>query len=296
MQSHQLGHDETTDFLSWLEGLVIDAKLGPSATRVFRTLATSPSFTSKASAAQVAARARVNASTVVRTARTLGFDGWPELQLELKARYLSFLDSNQLLELHERSDATLTRRSLDADIASLKLLEQNLDEERIAAACSALASANNIGLLGSGSYIGPLIQFAHVSSRLGLSTVMIGREGRSVHTALSQLHEGDVLFIINLWRTPKEIETIARAAKDLGITILLISDSRTIKLTETADHHLVCPSEGSSHYPSLSAATSLIHILLSNITHMVGDQGDEAMRHHEYVYEKLEQIRNGSTV
>lgn len=276
---------------TWIEGLCEGIPLGKSARRVTRVLAASPSFASEASAARIAERAGVNAATVVRTARALGFRGWPDLQLEIKTKYLAFLDAHKLLELHSSSLESLTQKSLLADLAALQLLQRTLDETVITAAAESLTNAGRIGLLGSGSYIGPLMQFAHVGSRLGLSTVVIGREGRSVHVALAQLQEGDALLVVNLWRTPREIETIVHVASQMGIEVVLISDARTISLSQMASHTIVCPAEGASHFPSLSAATSIIHILLSHLTHLRGDKALEAMRYHESVYERLEHAR-----
>ncbi|MGH1554141.1 hypothetical protein ACRAWF_25925 [Streptomyces sp. L7] len=61
--------------------------LGPQAGRVVHVLARAPQFAGYSSAREVAERAGVNVSTVVRTAQQLGFDGWPQLREELRARF-----------------------------------------------------------------------------------------------------------------------------------------------------------------------------------------------------------------
>lgn len=281
----------TSDFGSWFDSLMSGVTLGKSAHQVVRVLSSSPSFASSASAAQVARRAGVNAATVVRAARALGFRGWPDLQLELKTKYLAFRDANELLELHGESKESLVQESLRADLAALELLQKTIDDSEIHAAAALLAKANRIGLLGSGSFMGPLIQFAHVGSRIGLSTVVIGREGRSVHVSLAQLQQGDALLVLNLWRTPREVETIVHVASQIGLKVILISDARTVSLNKMVDHTISCPAEGSSHFPSLSAATSIIHILLNQLTHLRGDQAVESMKYHESIYKQLEQAR-----
>jgi transposase len=81
---------------AWLAGRTTRGALGPQAERVAHVLVRAPQFASYASAREVAERAGVNVSTVVRTAQQLGFDGWPQLREELRARYLASVSSGEL--------------------------------------------------------------------------------------------------------------------------------------------------------------------------------------------------------
>jgi DNA-binding MurR/RpiR family transcriptional regulator len=80
---------------AWLAGRTTRGALGPQAERVAHVLVRAPQFASYASAREVAERAGVNVPTVVRTAQQLGFDGWPQLREELRARYLASVSSGE---------------------------------------------------------------------------------------------------------------------------------------------------------------------------------------------------------
>lgn len=286
-------HGPPEDFDHWFRSFTEHAHLGSGARRVVRALAASPGFSSRASAAQVAERAAVNAATVVRTARALGFSGWPELQLEIRTKYLSFLDANRLLQQHEATDKSGLVQALETDLASLHFLRRTLNKSAFEGMSKALARAPRVGLLGTGSHIGPLMQFSHVGSRFGLRTELLNGDARSTHAVLAQFGAGDAILILNLWRTPSELVTISELASELGIVIALITDGSKTPLSRFASHLLVCPAEGSSHFPSLVAATSVIHSLLSVITGLRADGGLDAIRYHERVYKRLEQLRGG---
>lgn len=295
MQQGVEGEFSVGNFDGWINLLSRGVRMSPKGQQVLRVLAGSPAFASEASTAQIAERAEVDPATVVRVAQSLGFKGWTGLQLEIKNHYLEFLDAHELLEMHDGGGQSPAQRALLSDIAALQFLQVNLDLGAVESFSSTLVAARRILLLGSGSYMGPLTQFAHVGSRMGLTVSLAGSGGKSVPASLAELAEGDVLLVLNLWRTPSEIQAIAQLVDELGITLLLISDTQTAPLATYAEQVLVIPAEGSSHFPSLVAASAMIHALLAMITEKLGPAGIDAIRHHEKVYRRLETIRQKRT-
>ncbi|MFC8093389.1 MurR/RpiR family transcriptional regulator [Streptomyces sp. NPDC057301] len=74
---------------NWLSALNGSRDLGPQAARVLRFLGREPQLAAYASAREIAERAGVNTSTVVRTAQQLGFEGWPALRHHLRSHYIA---------------------------------------------------------------------------------------------------------------------------------------------------------------------------------------------------------------
>lgn len=72
---------------------------------------------------------------------------------------------------------------------------------------------------------------------------------------------------------------------------MLITDTRFSQLTSYVDDILVIPAEGSSHFPSLVAASSLIHVLLAVITEELDGRATDAIRAHDEIYFALEDVR-----
>ncbi|MFH9125584.1 MurR/RpiR family transcriptional regulator [Streptomyces globisporus] len=110
---------------AWLAGRKGYHALGPQAGRVVDALVRAPQFATYSSAREVAERAGVNVSTVVRTAQQLGFEGWTDLRQELRAHYLDSVASGE----PGPSPATdAAGRALRQDAANITALttEENL--------------------------------------------------------------------------------------------------------------------------------------------------------------------------
>ncbi|QUL77892.1 MurR/RpiR family transcriptional regulator [Brevibacterium sp. SMBL_HHYL_HB1] len=283
----------------WILSKLGDRSLGKQSSRVVRALAGAPQYASTATIAEFAHRVGVDPATVVRSAKTLGCNGWTDLQQELRALYLSGLDASGLLDIHAEREGSVIDAALSTDAMTINSLKRTLDSDECCRFAQNLirgfhdveGQLATILLFGSGSYLGPLTQFAHVGARMGLTTVPVGWGGKAAHTAMSSASPGDVILIMNFWRTPAEFEAIARVGRTRGLRVMLITDTRFSQLTSYVDDVLVIPAEGSSHFPSLVAASSLIHVLLSVITEELGGGAADSIRAHDEIYFALEEAR-----
>jgi DNA-binding MurR/RpiR family transcriptional regulator len=275
---------------AWVRYRADEAVLGPKSERVARLLATQPEFTSYASAGAVAGRAGVDAATVVRTAQALGFSGWPELRLELRSRYLASLRATEVLGQHAApapaSDPVL--HALRSDIDNLALATRTIDADAVRAVAAAIAAARRTVVLASGAFSGPAYQLAHCAGFMGMDVQFASRGGTTLVNGLTQLGPGDCLVSINFWRLPREIRDATEIAHDAGVTTCVLTDLLRSTLTDVADHVIAVPSEGTSHFPSLTAAMSVVHALLAEVTRLRGDSGRDAMRATEDLWQRMD--------
>ncbi|MEV0779141.1 MurR/RpiR family transcriptional regulator [Streptomyces sp. NPDC050433] len=276
---------------SWLWEQANGATIGPKARKVIELLAAAPRFTSYASAGDVAQRAGTDASTVVRTARALGFSGWPDLRRELRSRYLSSLSATDLLAEHDTPSSDAIVRAVRSDAEALAATARSLDVESCRAVADVVARAGRTLAMGSGSFIGPVAQLAHVGARLGLTIEAADLGGRTPVSSLALLETGDCVLIVNFWRLPVEVLACARAAGEAGATVCVITDSRESRLAHLADHVITVPAEGTSHFPSLAPATAVVHALLAEITHRLGERGRATIQRNDQMFARLEQLR-----
>src|SRR3569833_4235914 len=132
---------ETDDgFEAWLRDRLPERGLRPKSAAVVEVLVSQPRRASFGSTAELAQLAGVNVATVTRTAQALGFAGWPALQQELRARYMSSLSAPQVAEEHRGVDSPGSA-SLRRDLDSLALLNRRIDEEVIREVARAIAAA-----------------------------------------------------------------------------------------------------------------------------------------------------------
>lgn len=259
-----------------LEG-IIGVKLTKSQQRVIDAIVRNPQLIPFADTAEIAGRADVNNSTVVRTAQALGYRGWPDLQRELRARYLLAISSEDTLNEHG-TPQTPMHQALEQDIANLRqTLELNTQDEA-ETAVAMLAAADSILVLGVGSFAGPASVLAHLGRTMGYRITHEARASVHFASATNSLGPGDVVVIINLWRTVKQVAAIAGAVRETGAKVLAITDMRRGPLAAVADHLLIVPSEGISFFQSVTAATSVVYGLLAGMEAAHPDRSRAALR------------------
>src|SRR5882757_2124169 len=273
---------------TWVRDRTDGAVLGPKSERVVHLLATQAEFTSYASASAVAGRAGVDAATVVRTARALGFAGWPDLRLELRNPYLSSLRANEVLSEHEDAASDPILHALRSDADNLALAIRTVDVAAVRAVAAAIAAARRTLVIASGSFAGPAHQLVHSAAFMGLDAQLPGRGGTTLVNALTKLGPGDCLVAINFWRLPREIRAATEAAHRAGVTTCVLTDLRRSALTELADHTVTVPCEGTGHFPSLTASMAVVHAILAEITRTLGEPARAAMRATEDLWLRLD--------
>lgn len=279
---------------SWLRERA-SGRVGPKADRIVDLMIASPKFASYASAAALGQRAGVDASTVVRTAHSLGFEGWPDLQNELRSRFLSSLNASQLLQVHDDGSADPIVRALRSD---LDLMAQNvnaMDIAHVRALASALVSARRVVVLAVGSYAAPALQLVHVAARLGVDIQLADRGGHTLVTSLAALTSDDVLLVVNLWQTTREVLAATTLAAERGITVCSITDVGATRLSEMSDINVGVATEGTSHFPSMAPALSLVHALLAELTSQLGPEVRARIEHHDATQRTMERLRKEVT-
>lgn len=273
---------------AWMRERIGDAMLGPKSERVLQLLATQPEFTSYASTSAVAKRTGVDAATVVRTARSLGFSGWPDLRLELRNRYLASLNASQVLSEHDVDASDPILRAIRSDLGQLGLMARTVDSAAIRNIASAIATSRRTIVIASGAFSGPAYQLAHVAAFSGLDIEFVSRGGTTLTNALARLGPDDCLVAINFWRLLREICVATQIACDAGVVTCVITDVRQSPLTEVARHLVTVPCEGTSHFPSLTPAMAIVHGILADIAQQLADRGRQSTARIEALWARMD--------
>ncbi|MFJ9363386.1 MurR/RpiR family transcriptional regulator [Nocardia sp. NPDC101769] len=248
---------------AWLAEHASRDTLGPQAERVAQVLVRAPQFASYSSAREIAERAGVNVSTVVRTAQQLGFEGWPQLREELRALYLASVSSGDISLGPAAADPAAQMLRQDANNVVALATSDNL--AAIRATARAIKAARRTLIISSGSGAGP----AHILGYLG---AIAGHDirlslGSSTTQAVdvARLEEGDCLITINIWRLTRTLRGLTRLARDRGATVSVLTDLRTSPLAGDADHLILTPIEATHAGPSLTGVVAAIQAILSEL-------------------------------
>jgi DNA-binding MurR/RpiR family transcriptional regulator len=123
---------------------------------------------------------------------------------------------------------------------------------------------------------------------MGYPISLENRGGVHLASSTNTLGKGDVLVIINMWRSVKQIILAAEAAKQAGATVIAISDMRRGRLAAAADHLLVVASEGISFFQSVTAANSLVYGLLAGMEAAHPERSRAAIRRTQQLWKDLD--------
>lgn len=247
--AHGASVDMTPD--AWLRAQMPSSGLSSSAHTLLNYLLTNISEAVYARAAELASGAGVSLSSVTRLAQQLGFDGWPDLQRKLRARYLSSLSMVDVTAVHGVTD-TPFQSAVRRDISSLTQAAQDLDERAILRIAELLLHATQIHVAAMGSFAAVGQAFSHNLLLAGYPAHgLLDRDAHLANT-VARLGPSDVLVVCSYWRHYRVVVGAAIAAHRRGAKVILISDYLPQALAPIAEEVLLIPAEGTSFFASLT--------------------------------------------
>ncbi|KXO98329.1 MurR/RpiR family transcriptional regulator [Tsukamurella pseudospumae] len=247
---------------AWLGERTAGVGLGGQAERVVQALARAPQMASYASAREVAERAGVNVSTVVRTAQQIGFDGWPDLRVSLRAAYLASSAAGESVAPATNDAAALM---LHQDAANLAGVATTENIAAIRAIAAAIAAARRTVVIATGSGAGPAQILAYLASFHGYDIQVAAGPPTTQAVQVAPLGPEDCLVVVNVWRLTRAIRGLTRIAAEQGVTVAVLTDLRASPLTADAAHAVITPIEGIDPAPSLTAMVGVVQAILAEL-------------------------------
>jgi len=245
--------------------------------RVGRALLADYPSAGLASAARLAERAEVSPPTVLRFAQTLGYEGFTDLQVALRA------------ELTARSNGPITRLSTtpaDADAGPLDRLlhqarAQNERAEETLAQMPAPAVEAAVALLadtsrplhlhgGRFSHLLAMHLAAHLEQLRPGVRLLADPSGRDLGTMI-ELTRRDVVMLFDYHRYQRSAADLAARVHRAGATVLLVTDDLACPVAPEAEVVLTASSTVGTTYQSMAAGFLLTELLIPLVMDAVGE-------------------------
>ena len=205
-------------------------RLSPAEQRVARFFMTQKESLLLGSALEIANLTGTSDATVVRTARSLGFDGLAGLREAALGELTNNVPSpsnrlrRTLDETGENAPATL-HHVLDAHEESLRLLHEPAFEESFARTVDLLAAVPRCHVFGIGPS-GAMADYANLQfNRIGLPATALSVSGIGLADRLIGLRQGDALLMIAYAPIYREVAVTLDRAEQLQMPVILLSDS-----------------------------------------------------------------------
>lgn len=237
----------------------------------------------------------VSAPTIVRMVKKLGFDGFRQLQLQLRSEVEDTL-SNPITK-HDRwiegaPDTHLLNRFTDAVMENLRQTLSHLDPGEFDRACAMLADPKRTIFIAGGRITGTLAEyfFNHMQMiRPGVTLVPSGT-GNWPHSVLD-MAANDVLLIFDVRRYENTSLKMAELADGRGVKIILMTDQWRSPIAKHAVHGFNCRIEAPSAWDSTAVMLVILETMIAKIQEMTWPTTRDRMRDLEDLFDRTRLFR-----
>ena len=214
-------------------------------------------------ASRLAEAAEVSESTVVRFAMALGYDGYPELQRNLKELVRHRLTATQRFEMSaDIPQENVLSTVLKEDMLNIRNTVESIDEKSFEEAIRLIGNAQRVYILGLRS-AAPLAEFAGYYLHYIFDDVrVVATASTDVFEAISRIRPQDVLIGISFPRYSSRTIEAMSYARSRGAQVVGLTDGPMSPLHEVSDVCLSARTDMASFVDSMAAPISLINALI----------------------------------
>jgi len=226
------------------------------------------------SISELALRASVGESTVIRFCRALGYQGYQEFKLRLAQDLVEPVEYIHENISFDDSIEDLTKKIFQTNIKAVEDTMKSLDRGMVEVAAKALADARRIDLYGVGYSSFTALDGKLKLTRLGLTADCYG-DGHLQSMAAASLRAGDVAIGISHSGSTKDVVDTLELARRSGAVTIAITNFSPSPLTKIADVILLTASPdtplGGEVLTSRIAQLCVIDVLSVAVAVALGD-------------------------
>lgn len=240
-------------------------------------------------ASQLGKAAKVSESTVVRFATELGYEGFPEMKVDLIKSLSSYLTSAQRVAITNDhvSDSEVLTKTLRQDAARIQQTLNIVDIKAFNRSVEAILNARTIYVIGMRSSA-ILAEFLEYSFRFMLTNVHLvsTTTGSEIFEQLININSNDVLIGISFPRYASRMINAVHFANSAKAKVIAITDSKDSPIADSAYAVLEARSDMVSFSDSLVAPLSIINALIVALGKKKQTEVSEALQKLEDLWDK----------
>ncbi len=243
--------------------------LTPEAQKAARYVLENPRDVGVSTVREIAEAAKVKPNTVVRMARQVGFEGYEDFREPFREAIrrgrADFPDrARWLQDIRKSGDlGGLYADMVDAAIRNIEESFAGISHDALKAAAEAIWNSRNVFTLGVGVNNSNARNFTYLASTGMVQFHAIPRPGSTAIDDLAWANAEDVLIAITCHPYRSEVVEAVYLAKEQGLTVVAISDSRASPIIRAADHGFVVAADTPQFFPSSVSTIALLETLLS---------------------------------
>jgi DNA-binding MurR/RpiR family transcriptional regulator len=223
----------TTEYQQSFESLInsFEGKLTDADQELIHIILGEPSEAVYLSSAELASKAAVHASTVVRLARKLGFDGFPDMRQKLR-QDVEF-KKNSSDKIRQRIDLIEKGSNLsdliESEIAAIAAISNTVSQNQIDEVVNKIYKAKSIFIVGRGRAAPLMTHFERRLRRSGIQCrAALNLQRRDLAEQLIGIQKGDAIVVFgfqSINSLPSGYSSLIESAKSIGAHSIAIGDS-----------------------------------------------------------------------
>ncbi len=275
-----------------------ELKLGKRARVALTQMLDQPDEVAAASISKLATQAGVNASTLSRMVRKLGFKSFAEFQLlfrnHLARTHRTSFYSDLAGQLLEDDEVEQTPASLavmtqvaEEETANIAQMLKGLDLAALEESVDLLIQAPRVRVYGLRQAHTMANLFAYALGLLRSDVSLLGNPHHGIAHGLTELTEKDVLVVISAAPYTRGTVAAARIAASHGLQVIAITDSHGSPLAAEASLTFVAPTSSTWYSNSMAAFLVLIEGLMARVAGRLGRKGLVSLKRHELLIDEI---------
>lgn len=222
---------------------------------------------------ELASQLKVAEATVVRFCKKLGYNGFQDFKLSL-IKELGTIERGAISSVIERIAQQMTDAITETSCA--------LDYDQCCQIAQLLVNAKRIGAFGVGNSAVPAMEIGNVLARVGIHVAVV-QDPHMQAISTSHMSEGDVVILISVSGSTKDIIDVAEVAKKNGVKIVVITCYDRSPLAKYGDYVLLSTRREAAHeggsVSTIVSISFIINVLYNAICEILGEEArDCALR------------------
>jgi DNA-binding MurR/RpiR family transcriptional regulator len=233
-----------------------------------------PSIIALETIANIARMAKVQPSALIRFAQALGYTGFSEMQrvfqayvAEQSASYKERIRAEMAREDVPEADtpATLLYQFCEANIVSLKHLEEGIDKDDLDKAVQMIRNAEHVYVMAQRRSFPVANYLQYMLSHVDCRTHVLDGRGGLLEEQAQCMTVNDLLIAISFYPYAEDTVGIVNAAREKGVECIGISDSDLSPVCTAASTHFRIHDAEVHQFRSLSATMVVAQVLATSL-------------------------------
>lgn len=252
--------------------------LTPEAQKAAKYVLENPQDVGVSTVREIAEAANVKPNTFVRMARAVGFEGYDDFRAPFREAIrngnVAFEDRARWLQDVAKGGELggLYADMVRAALGNLEDTFAGIDAATLEAAARAIWTSHSVYTLGVGVNSANAQNFTYLASTGMVRFYAIPKAGSVPVDDLAWAGKDDVLIAITCHPYRSEVVEAVKLAKEQGMTVVAISDSRASPIIRMADYGFVVSVETPQFFPSSISTMAVLETLLSFVIAVASDE------------------------